>query len=122
MGEVIFLVFFPHFLIETHLNWQPMCLYPSTDIPLPEGGWTSLQLVLVTVVPCLLLLFAILIIVFMARGHPWPCRARIQDPEEALDEQTLMSPDKCLKDLIYDMTTSGSGSGNSTEQIPRPEV
>ncbi|XP_075896370.1 activin receptor type-1C [Nelusetta ayraudi] len=91
-----------------YCNREPMYI---TDIPLPEGGWTRLQLVLVTVVPCLLLLFAILIIVFMARGHPWPCRARMQDPEEALDEQTLMSPDKCLKDLIYDMTTSGSGSG-----------
>lgn len=85
---------------------------------------------LVTVGPCLLLLFAILVIVLVARRHLgpcsdlhfWPCRAQIQDPEEALDEETLMSPDKCLKDLIYDMTTSGSGSGNSIEQIRWPEV
>lgn len=97
-------------------------LYPSTDTTSPGGGWSRPQLVLVTLVPCLLLLFAILVIVFMARGHLWPCRAQLQDPEEPLDEQTLMSPDKCLKDLIYDMTTSGSGSGNSTEQIRRPGV
>lgn len=78
----------------------------------------------------LLLLLAILLVVLLARGHLescrdldlWPCRAQMQDPEEALDEETLMSPDKCLKDLIYDMTTSGSGSGNSTQQIPWPEV
>lgn len=77
---------------------------------------------LVTALPCLLLLFAILVIVLVARGqlgpcrdlHIWPCGAQTQDPEEALDEETLMSPDKCLKDLIYDMTTSGSGSGKST--------
>uniref|UniRef100_H2SYP5 receptor protein serine/threonine kinase n=2 Tax=Takifugu TaxID=31032 RepID=H2SYP5_TAKRU len=34
-----------------------------------------------------------------------------QDPEEHLDDQMLMSTDKCLKDLIGDMSTSGSGSG-----------
>lgn len=101
-------------------------LYPSTDANLSGEGWSSLQLVLVTVGPCLLLLlFTILVVVLVARSnlgpfrelHIWPCRTQMQDPEEALDEETLMSPDKCLKDLIYDMTTSGSGSGNFiTEQ------
>lgn len=105
-----------------------MCLRP--DAASPGGGWSSLQLVLVTAGPCLLLLFALLLIVLVARGHLapcrdlhlWPCRAQIQDPEEALDEETLMTPDKCLKDLIYDMTTSGSGSGHSSAQIRWAEV
>ncbi|XP_016109287.1 activin receptor type-1C-like isoform X3 [Sinocyclocheilus grahami] len=38
-------------------------------------------------------------------------KAHKQDPEESLDDQTLVSTDKCLKELIYDMNTSGSGSG-----------
>ncbi|KAJ3591906.1 hypothetical protein NHX12_007036 [Muraenolepis orangiensis] len=38
-------------------------------------------------------------------------RANKQDPEQPLEDLVLMSADKCLKELIYDMSTSGSGSG-----------
>lgn len=41
-------------------------------------------------------------------------RSHKQDLEEPLDDQLLMSPDRSLKDLIYDMSTSGSGSGERT--------
>lgn len=116
-----------HSNLPGHFHTSPACLYPFTDVNPSGGGWSGLQLALVTVGPCLLLLFTMLVIVLMARGYPgpfrelhlWPCRTQMQDPEEALDEETLMSPDKCLKDLIYDMTTSGSGSGNSTTEQKR---
>lgn len=67
-------------------------------------------------VPCLLLFVGILLGVFLVQGHRCAYRAQKQDPEELLDEQTLMSPDKCLKELIYDMSTSGSGSGKSKKK------
>lgn len=90
-----------------------MRLPPSSERPLEEPGWSRLQLAVVIVVPCLLLFVGILLGVFLVQGHRCAYRAQKQDPEELLDEQTLMSPDKCLKELIYDMSTSGSGSGKS---------
>ncbi|ROI16503.1 Activin receptor type-1C [Anabarilius grahami] len=45
-------------------------------------------------------------------------KAHKQDPEEPLDDQTLVSSDKCLKELIYDMSTSGSGSGPKKPSEP----
>lgn len=90
-----------------------VCLPLSSERPLEEPGWSRLQLVVVIMVPCLLLFVGILLGVFLVQGHRCAYRAQKQDPEELLDEQTLMSPDKCLKELIYDMSTSGSGSGKS---------
>ncbi|KAL7384512.1 hypothetical protein ABVT39_003764 [Epinephelus coioides] len=80
--------------------------------PLEEPGWSRLQLAVVILVPSCLLCVGILLGVFIVQGHHCAySRAHKQDPEEPLDDQMLMSPDKCLKDLIYDMSTSGSGSG-----------
>ena len=77
-----------------------------------EPGWSRLQLAVVILVPSCLLCVGILLGVFVVQGHRCAySRAHKQDPEEPLDDQMLMSPDKCLKDLIYDMSTSGSGSG-----------
>lgn len=70
---------------------------------------------MVILVPSCLLSVGILLGVFVVQGHRCPYRrSHKQDPEEPLDDQLLMSPDKSLKDLIYDMSTSGSGSGEGT--------
>lgn len=87
-----------------------MCA-PS-ERPSEEPGWSRLQLTVVILVPSCLLCVGILLGVCVVQGHHCACgRAHKQDPEEPLDDQMLMSPDKCLKELIFDMSTSGSGSG-----------
>uniref|UniRef100_A0A671YVY5 receptor protein serine/threonine kinase n=1 Tax=Sparus aurata TaxID=8175 RepID=A0A671YVY5_SPAAU len=90
-----------------------VCLCVLSERPLEEEpGWSRLQLAVVILVPSCLACVGILLAVFVAQGRRCDySRAHKQDPEEPLDDQMLMSPDKCLKDLIYDMSTSGSGSG-----------
>lgn len=93
-----------------------LCLF-SLERPLEEPGWSRLQLTVVILVPCCLLCVGILLGVCAVQGHRCAySRTHKQDPEEPLDDQMLMSPDKCLKDLIYDMSTSGSGSGTRKAQ------
>ncbi|XP_049583851.1 activin receptor type-1C isoform X2 [Syngnathus scovelli] len=91
-------------------NNETLRLQPER--PLESGDSSRLQLVAVIVVPsCLLCIGVALGALLVQRQHCVYSRARKHEPEEALDEHMLMSPDKCLKDLIYDMSTSGSGSG-----------
>ncbi|XP_028292318.1 activin receptor type-1C [Gouania willdenowi] len=93
-----------------YCNNETLHLHPER--PLEEPGWTRMQLFAVILVPCCLLCAALLLAVFIARGqHCAYTLAHKQDPEEPVDDQMLMSADKCLQDLIYDMSTSGSGSG-----------
>nr|XP_019945177.1 PREDICTED: activin receptor type-1C isoform X2 [Paralichthys olivaceus] len=88
-------------------------LHLHTERPLEEPeSWSRLQLSVVILVPSCLLCVGVLLCVFIVQGHYCAySRARKQDPEEPLDDQMIMSADKCLQDLIYDMSTSGSGSG-----------
>lgn len=84
-----------------------------------EPGWGRLELALVILVPSCLLCVGIVVGVFAILGQGCAYnRAHKQDAEEALDDQMLMSTDKCLKDLIYDMSTSGSGSGKKNIASP----
>nr|XP_043874323.1 activin receptor type-1C isoform X1 [Solea senegalensis] len=87
-------------------------LHLHSERPLEEPSWSRLQLTVVILVPSCLLFAGILLGVLIVQGNYCAySRAHKQDPEEPLDDQMLMSPDKCLKELIYDMSTSGSGSG-----------
>lgn len=89
-----------------------VCVLSERPLEEEDPGWSRLQLSVVILVPSCLLCVGILLSVFVVQGNRCAySRAHKQDPEEPLDDQMLMSPDKCLKDLIYDMSTSGSGSG-----------
>ncbi|XP_055070781.2 activin receptor type-1C isoform X2 [Misgurnus anguillicaudatus] len=81
--------------------------------PSSEGfGWSQLELAAIILVPSCLLCVVVVLVVFGVQNlHCAHIKARRQDPEEPLDDQTLVSPEKCLKELIFDMSTSGSGSG-----------
>ncbi|KAG1939017.1 activin receptor type-1C-like [Pimephales promelas] len=81
--------------------------------PPPDGsGWSQLELAAVILVPsCLVCIGVILGMCAVQNLRCTHIKAHKQDPEEPLDDHTLVSPDKCLKELIYDMSTSGSGSG-----------
>ena len=87
-----------------------LCVH--TERP-PEGsGWGRLELAAVILVPSCLLCVGILMGVCVMQGQRCAhYRGRQQDVEDPLDEQSIMSPEKCLKELIFDMSTSGSGSG-----------
>lgn len=87
-----------------------VCVCARAERPLEENSWTTLQLVTVILVPCFLCA-GIVLGVLIVQGHRCAYRAHKHDPEELLDDQMLMSSEKCLIDLIGDMSTSGSGSG-----------
>ncbi|XP_056435189.1 activin receptor type-1C [Gadus chalcogrammus] len=102
-------------LSKRHCCFTDFCnnvtLHLYSDRPSAEPGWAGLELALVVVVPCCLLCVAGLLGVLALQSQRCSYRrANKQDPEEPL-EDLVMSPDKCLKELIYDMSTSGSGSG-----------
>ncbi|XP_061547683.1 activin receptor type-1C isoform X1 [Phycodurus eques] len=90
-------------------------LHLQPERPLEDGDSSSgsrLQLAVVVVVPSCLLCVGVMLGAFVVQRQRCAySQAHKHDPEEALDDHMLMSPDKCLKDLIYDMSTSGSGSG-----------
>ncbi|XP_021434837.2 activin receptor type-1C [Oncorhynchus mykiss] len=94
-------------------NNETLHLHPGyVERPSEEPGWGRLELAAVILVPSTLLCVSILLGVCVVQSQPCAYnRAHKNDAEEPLDDQSLMSPDKCLKDLIYDMSTSGSGSG-----------
>ncbi|KAM9448128.1 activin receptor type-1C-like isoform 1-T2 [Salvelinus alpinus] len=94
-------------------NNETLHLHPGyVERPSEEPGWGRLELAAVILVPSALLCVSILLGVCVVQGQRCAYnRARKNDVEEPLDDQSLMSPDKCIKDLIYDMSTSGSGSG-----------
>lgn len=87
-------------------------LHLQPERPSPELAWGSLQwTVLILGLSCLLCLTVLLAVCVLHGDRCSYSRAHKQDPEEPLDDQSLLSPDKCLRELIYDMSTSGSGSG-----------
>ncbi|KAM6178083.1 activin receptor type-1C isoform 1-T1 [Rhynchocyon petersi] len=70
------------------------------------------ELTVVITVPICLLSVAVMLTIWTRQG--WQCsykRKKRQNVEEPLSECNLVSARKTLKDLIYDVTSSGSGSG-----------
>ncbi|XP_063174414.1 activin receptor type-1C [Candoia aspera] len=91
----------------------------NATIYLPTGQDTSnksklgpVELTVVITIPVCVLSIALLLTAYTCQGHH--CRHRRKrrpNIEEPLSECSLVNPGKSLKDLIFDMTTSGSGSG-----------
>ncbi|CAB1346693.1 unnamed protein product [Coregonus sp. 'balchen'] len=111
--------FLPKVLFDRHVN-QHLHLFAYAapvaagyvERPSGEPGWGRLELAAVILVPSALLCVSILLGVCVMQGQRCAYnRAHKNDVEEPLDDQSLMSPDNCLKDLIYGMSTSSSGSG-----------
>ncbi|KFV64534.1 Activin receptor type-1C, partial [Dryobates pubescens] len=100
---------------KTECCYTDFCNNITLRLPLESPGRASVGpvvlVVLVAVPVCVVSLLAVLAVCVC---HGWRCaRGRAKQPnvEEALSECNLVSSGKTLKDLIYDMTTSGSGSG-----------
>lgn len=67
---------------------------------------------MVIIIPICVLSVAAMLTVYTCQGYH--CRFRKKkrpNVEEPLSECNLVNPGKTLKDLIFDMTTSSSGSG-----------
>ncbi|MBN3306231.1 ACV1C protein, partial [Amia calva] len=91
----------------------------NVTLHLPQVGnssnppsWGALELAAVIIVPvCLLCLGIILGICTVHSQRCTYSKAKKHDVEEPLTDRNLLSSEKSLKDLIFDLTTSGSGSG-----------
>ncbi|XP_009080283.1 PREDICTED: activin receptor type-1C, partial [Acanthisitta chloris] len=101
---------------KTECCYTDFCNNITLRLPLasesPGRAGTRSAVVAVAVPVCVLALVA-LVAACRPRGR-WLCahrRAKAPNVEEPLSEGNLGSSGKTLKDLIYDMTTSGSGSG-----------
>ncbi|XP_076012622.1 activin receptor type-1B-like isoform X2 [Genypterus blacodes] len=78
----------------------------------PGGTWGLVELVAVIVGPLFLLCLLLLVVVFLFQYHhrAYSHRQRLE-MEDASCEHLYLSKDRTLQDLIYDLSTSGSGSG-----------
>lgn len=71
-----------------------------------------MELTIIITVPVCLLSLASVLTVWACQGRPCTYRKKKRpNVEEPLSECNLVNAGKTLKDLIYDVTASGSGSG-----------
>ncbi|XP_070813091.1 activin receptor type-1C isoform X2 [Pituophis catenifer annectens] len=86
-------------------------IYLPTE-PSNKSKLGPVELTVVITIPVCVLSIVLLLAAYTCQGHF--CRHRKKrrpNIEEPLSECNLVNPGKSLKDLIFDMTTSGSGSG-----------
>lgn len=83
---------------------------PTASPNTPKLG--PMELIVVITVPVCLLSIAAVLTAWACRGRQCTYRKKKrQNVEEPLSECNLVNAGKTLKDLIYDVTASGSGSG-----------
>ncbi|KAJ7422914.1 Activin receptor type-1C [Willisornis vidua] len=105
-------------ITKTECCYTDFCNNITLRLPLASespgrAGTRPVVLAVTVAVPlCVLVLVAVLA-ACSSRGHRRCARrgAKAPNVEEPLSEGNLVSSGKTLRDLIYDMTTSGSGSG-----------
>lgn len=96
-------------------------------VPIKEGNWLGsggswgpVELVAVIAGPvfllCVLLMVGVFLFQYHQRAYSHRQRLEVEDPS---CEQLYLTKDKTLQDLIYDMSTSGSGSGQYTVSMQR---
>ncbi|XP_052382879.1 activin receptor type-1B-like isoform X2 [Oncorhynchus keta] len=78
----------------------------------PDGKWGPVELVAVVAGPvcllCVLLIMGVFLFQYHQQAYSHRQRLEVEDPS---CDHLYMAKDKTLQDLIYDMSTSGSGSG-----------
>jgi len=84
-----------------------------SGIPEGKGGsWGPVELVAVIAGPvflfCLLLIVGVLVFQYHQRNYNHRQRLDVEDPS---CDHLYLAKDKTLQDLIFDLSTSGSGSG-----------
>uniref|UniRef100_A0A8C7VJA5 receptor protein serine/threonine kinase n=1 Tax=Oncorhynchus mykiss TaxID=8022 RepID=A0A8C7VJA5_ONCMY len=78
----------------------------------PDAKWGPVELVAVVAGPvcllCVLLIMGVFLFQYHQQAYSHRQRLEVEDPS---CDHLYMAKDKTLQDLIYDMSTSGSGSG-----------
>lgn len=96
-----------------------VCVCVLSTVPTKEGEWTGsswgpVELVAVIAGPvfllCVLLMVGVFLFQYHQRAYSHRQRLEVEDPS---CDHLYLAKDKTLQDLIYDMSTSGSGSGQS---------
>uniref|UniRef100_A0A8C9U5Z8 receptor protein serine/threonine kinase n=1 Tax=Scleropages formosus TaxID=113540 RepID=A0A8C9U5Z8_SCLFO len=104
-------------LLNTHCCYTDYCNSVDLKIPLGEstpcGRWLGpVELVAVIAGPVFLLCVLLIVGVFLFQHHQrtYSHRQRL-DVEDPSCDHLYLAKDKTLQDLIFDLSTSGSGSG-----------
>lgn len=89
--------------------------WPGTGSP-----WGPVELVAVIAGPvfllCVLLMVGVFLFQYHQRAYSHRQRLEVEDPS---CDHLYLAKDKTLQDLIYDMSTSGSGSGQYTPSFKK---
>uniref|UniRef100_A0A8D0AKG7 Activin receptor type-1C n=1 Tax=Sander lucioperca TaxID=283035 RepID=A0A8D0AKG7_SANLU len=105
-------------LLNTHCCYVDYC--NSIEVPVTTSGdwsgsassWGPVELVAVIAGPvfllCVLLMVGVFLFQYHQRAYSHRQRLEVEDPS---CDHLYLAKDKTLQDLIYDMSTSGSGSG-----------
>lgn len=95
-----------------HLHRFPFALVPTNEGDWSGNSWGPVALVAVIAGPvfllCVLLMVGVFLFHYHQRAYNHRQRLEVEDPS---CDHLYMPKDKTLQDLIYDMSTSGSGSG-----------
>lgn len=85
----------------------------------PGGTWGLVELIAVIAGPLFLLCLLLLVGVFLYQYHrrAYSHRQRL-DVEDPSCDHLYPAKDRTLQDLIFDLSTSGSGSGERTFTLP----
>ncbi|CAL8319899.1 unnamed protein product [Merluccius merluccius] len=104
-------------LFNTHCCYKDYCNSVALKVPGEKGdgwsgAWGPVELVAVIAGPVFLLcvLLMVGVLVFQYRQRAYSHRQRL-DVDHPSCDHLYLAKDKTLQDLIYDMSTSGSGSG-----------
>ncbi|KAJ1179918.1 hypothetical protein NDU88_005149 [Pleurodeles waltl] len=104
-------------LRNTHCCYSDMC--NKIDLVVPSGHvkndtptmWGPVELVAVIAGPVFLLCVILIVVVFLFQHHQRVYHNRQRLDMEDPSCEMYLSKDKNLQDLVYDLSTSGSGSG-----------
>lgn len=77
----------------------------------PQSSWGPVELVAVIAGPVFLVFVIIIVVVFVFHHHQRVYHNRQRLDMEDPSCEMCLSKDKTLPDLVYDLSTSGSGSG-----------
>lgn len=115
--QVYFLVNFPFKsqLVSGNVHESPLSGISEENNWSGSGGsWGPVELVAVIAGPvflfCLLLIVGVLVFQHHQRNYNHRQRLDVEDPS---CDHLYLAKDKTLQDLIFDLSTSGSGSGRS---------
>ncbi|XP_020821859.1 activin receptor type-1B isoform X2 [Phascolarctos cinereus] len=104
---------------NTHCCHTDFC--NKIDLRVPSGHlkdtpsmWGPVELVAVIAGPVFLLFLIIIVVVFVIHHHQRVYHNRQRLDMEDPSCEMCLSKDKTLQDLVYDLSTSGSGSDNGT--------